>query len=86
MAAVEGKICHVGRRDRTGRRAGDLAGRSRRSGIRLALLVTAIRAMADEKLNESVQGAEYNFYFMLHGVVQHNLYHAGQIALLKSAL
>ncbi len=49
-------------------------------------LVTAIRAMADEKLNESVEGTEYNFYFLLHGVVQHNLYHAGQIALLKRAL
>jgi len=49
-------------------------------------LVTAVRAMPEEKLNESVQGTEYNFYFLLHGVVQHNLYHAGQIALLKRAL
>jgi uncharacterized damage-inducible protein DinB len=49
-------------------------------------LVTAIRAMPEEKLNESVEGTEYNFYFLLHGVVQHNLYHAGQIALLKRAL
>ncbi len=49
-------------------------------------LGAAIRAMADEKLNESAGGAEYNFYFLLHGVVQHNLYHAGQIAMLKRAL
>jgi uncharacterized damage-inducible protein DinB len=49
-------------------------------------LVTAIRAMPEEKLNESVEGTEYNFYYLLHGVVQHNLYHAGQIALLKRAL
>ncbi len=48
-------------------------------------LVTAIRAMPEEKLNESAGGAEYNFYFLLHGVVQHNLYHAGQIAILKRA-
>ncbi len=46
-------------------------------------LVAAIREMAEEKLKESAGGAEYNFYFLLHGVVQHNLYHAGQIALLK---
>ena len=39
--------------------------------------------MPEEKLNESAGGAEYNFYFLLRGVVQHNLYHAGQIALLK---
>ena len=49
-------------------------------------LVTAVRAMPDEKLNENAGGAEYNFYFLLHGLVQHNLYHAGQIALLKRAL
>ncbi len=46
-------------------------------------LVAAIRAMDDAKLNESAGGREFNFYFLLHGVVQHNLYHAGQIALLK---
>jgi hypothetical protein len=42
--------------------------------------------MPEEKLNESAGGAEYHFYFLLHGVVQHNLYHAGQIAILKRAL
>ncbi len=49
-------------------------------------LVAAIRAMPDEKLNEPAGGAEYNYYFLLHGLTQHNLYHAGQIALLKRAL
>jgi uncharacterized damage-inducible protein DinB len=46
-------------------------------------LVAAIRAMDDAQLNESAGGRDFNFYFLLHGVVQHNLYHAGQIALLK---
>ena len=58
----------------------------RRLGSTTKALVAAIRAMPDEKLNESAGGAEYNFYFLLHGLVQHNLYHAGQIALLKRAL
>jgi uncharacterized damage-inducible protein DinB len=49
-------------------------------------LITSIREMPEEKLNESAGGAEYNFYFLLHGVVQHNLYHGGQIALLKRAM
>ena len=49
-------------------------------------MVAAVRAMPEEKLNESAGGAEYHFYFLLHGVVQHNLYHAGQIAILKRAL
>jgi uncharacterized damage-inducible protein DinB len=42
--------------------------------------------MPDEQLAELTgEGGKYNFYFLLHGVVQHNLYHAGQIALLKRA-
>jgi uncharacterized damage-inducible protein DinB len=48
-------------------------------------LVAAVRGMPAEKLDELVPGVQYNFYFLLHGVVQHNLYHAGQIALLKRA-
>lgn len=48
-------------------------------------LVAAVKAMSDEKLNEIVSGVEYNFYFLLHGIVQHNLYHAGQIAIFKRA-
>lgn len=36
-------------------------------------------------LSETTEGQRYTVYEMLHGVVQHNLYHAGQIALLKKA-
>jgi uncharacterized damage-inducible protein DinB len=49
-------------------------------------LVDAVAALPDTRLSESVpgkEGAHYTFYYMLHGVVQHELYHAGQIALLK---
>ena len=45
----------------------------------------ALRKFTDEDLERIVPGREYNFYFLLHGVVQHMLYHAGQIALLKRA-
>jgi uncharacterized damage-inducible protein DinB len=31
-------------------------------------------------------GHEYSAYVLLHGVVQHNLYHAGQLALLKKTI
>jgi len=53
-------------------------------------LVEAVAAFPDERLSEKVPGKSnepdwYNFYYMLHGVVQHELYHAGQIALLKKA-
>lgn len=33
-------------------------------------------------LGETTEGERYTVYEMLHGVIQHNLYHAGQIALL----
>jgi uncharacterized damage-inducible protein DinB len=51
-------------------------------------LLSAVSALPDSRLGEMVpgkQGAHYTFYYMLHGVVQHELYHAGQIALLKKA-
>jgi uncharacterized damage-inducible protein DinB len=34
-------------------------------------------------LGERLEGERYTVYEMLHGVVQHDLYHAGQVALLK---
>jgi uncharacterized damage-inducible protein DinB len=46
-------------------------------------LAKAIAAMPESRLKELVPGKDYDFYFMLHGAVQHALYHAGQIALLK---
>ncbi len=49
-------------------------------------LMAAVEKFPDKSLTQPVpgkKGAHYNFYYMLHGVVQHELYHAGQIALLK---
>lgn len=48
-------------------------------------LRTVIAALPESRLSETVRGMGYSVYFMLHGVVQHDLYHAGQIALLKKA-
>lgn len=39
----------------------------------------------ERDLDETTEGQRYTVYGMLHGVLQHNLYHAGQIALLKKA-
>jgi uncharacterized damage-inducible protein DinB len=49
-------------------------------------LIDAVAKLPDSRLDEMVpgkEGAHYTFYYMLHGVVQHEIYHAGQIALLK---
>jgi uncharacterized damage-inducible protein DinB len=48
-------------------------------------LVASLANFPDERLSDTVPGRDYSFYFLLHGVVQHNLYHAGQMALLKAA-
>jgi uncharacterized damage-inducible protein DinB len=42
-----------------------------------------ISGLTDDRLKETVLGQTYSIYHMLHGVVQHDLYHAGQIAVLK---
>jgi uncharacterized damage-inducible protein DinB len=47
------------------------------------VLVKTVRALPESRLRERVPGKKYDFYFMLHGVAQHELYHAGQIAILK---
>jgi uncharacterized damage-inducible protein DinB len=46
-------------------------------------LVAAVSALPDSRLGERVPGENHDIYQKLHGVVQHELYHAGQIALLK---
>ena len=45
----------------------------------------AIRALDETRLEDIVPGTQYSVYFLLQGVIQHDLYHAGQIALLKKA-
>ena len=49
------------------------------------VLVKTVAALPDSRLRERVPGKRYDFYFMLHGIAQHELYHAGQIAILKKA-
>jgi uncharacterized damage-inducible protein DinB len=46
-------------------------------------LLDALSKLDDARLDEHVGRA--SLYTHLHGIVQHNLYHAGQIALLKKA-
>lgn len=51
-------------------------------------LVRAVAAFPDGRLAEQVPGkteSYYNFFYMFSGIVQHELYHAGQVALLKKA-
>lgn len=49
------------------------------------LLVTTVAGLSDARLRDRVPGKRYDFYHMFHGIAQHELYHAGQIAILKKA-
>jgi len=46
----------------------------------------AAERLDDKGLEDIVPGRPYDMYYLLSGVTQHNLYHAGQMALIKKAL
>jgi uncharacterized damage-inducible protein DinB len=55
-------------------------------GFAHRMLAADVRALEDEALKAKVPGLEYSVWILLHGIVEHGTYHAGQIALLKRAL
>jgi uncharacterized damage-inducible protein DinB len=57
------------------------------------LLIAAIRELPESRLfaatsdpRDAPLGSGVSYYVLLHGIVQHDVYHSGQIALLKKAL
>jgi uncharacterized damage-inducible protein DinB len=46
-------------------------------------LLKELSKREDEFLDEIVPGSEYSFYTLIHGVIQHDIYHTGQIILIK---
>ncbi|HEY1869684.1 MAG TPA: DinB family protein [Chitinophagaceae bacterium] len=50
------------------------------------LIIELLESKDDTLLSEKVDGREYNFRFLLHGLIQHDIYHAGQIAYVKKLL
>jgi uncharacterized damage-inducible protein DinB len=49
-------------------------------------LVKAVAEFPDSRLGEQVPGktqSYYNYFYMFAGIAQHEIYHAGQIAMLK---
>lgn len=48
-------------------------------------LVREVAGLSSKRLRDTVPGKRYDFYHLLHGIAQHELYHAGQIAILKKA-
>jgi uncharacterized damage-inducible protein DinB len=48
-------------------------------------LIKTVAALPESRLSDRCPGKRYDLYHLLHGVVQHELYHAGQIAILIKA-
>ena len=46
-------------------------------------LLGALRSVSDDQLDQPSPGYRLSRYVLLHGVIQHDLYHAGQIAILR---
>ncbi|MCU7551096.1 DinB family protein [Chitinophagaceae bacterium LB-8] len=49
-------------------------------------LVNILQVQQDDILENDVPGRTYSFRKLLHGVVQHDIYHLGQIAYIKKLL
>ena len=71
--------------------AAGIAEEARWAGVKEALLqahqdlVEAVSQCPESRLAELVPGQQTSIYAMLHGAIQHDLYHAGQIAILHRA-
>lgn len=46
-------------------------------------LLTELNKKDDKFLDEIVPGSEYSFYTLIHGIIQHDVYHTAQIILIK---
>jgi hypothetical protein len=53
-------------------------------GAALEGLIGAAGEFPESRLEEKVPGRDYTFFVLLHGAIDHNLYHLGQISLLKA--
>jgi uncharacterized damage-inducible protein DinB len=51
-----------------------------------ATLAEAVESLAEERLDDKAAGCEWTNHRMIHGTLHHDLYHAGQIAVLRRAL
>lgn len=49
-------------------------------------LINALQQFPEERLFAKVPGREYDYYTLIQGIIQHDIYHTGQIQLIKKAL
>jgi len=51
-----------------------------------AELLLSISKLGEHILDSNIAGNDITYYFLIHGLIQHDIYHAGQITLIKKAL
>ena len=61
----------------------DWAASVKRLGTSVDQLVGSLSGWGNDDLDKRLEGATYSYRQMLHGIIHHNVYHAGQIAILK---
>jgi uncharacterized damage-inducible protein DinB len=50
-----------------------------------AALLDRVARMSDEEMKRMLANRKYTAYTLLRGITEHNIYHAGQLAMLKKA-
>jgi uncharacterized damage-inducible protein DinB len=50
------------------------------------LLIETIVKKAEQLLDNKVDGRSYNFRLLLNGIIQHDIYHIGQISILRKLI
>jgi len=50
------------------------------------MLLKAISVFNESNLLDKVEGRKYNWYYLIQGIIHHDIYHLGQISLLKRIL
>ncbi len=48
-------------------------------------LIESVSNLPEARLEETVPGKDYSFRFMLAGIIRHDVYHSGQVAILRKA-
>jgi hypothetical protein len=49
-------------------------------------IITILETKEDGFLKEMVPNLDFNFRFLLNGLIQHNIYHLGQVAYIHKLL
>ncbi len=50
------------------------------------MLITELHKFDNDKIDEKVHSRNYSYKYLLNGLIQHDIYHLGQISLISSTL